>query len=396
MFDITEEDIKKLVKIYKNNLINKDGSTLDGLYTFEYIVECGLKYIYGEKHVINGRLIECKASFKEDLKNRKEHECKKEFITFDPTPLKIEGRMEHAEWTVFNLAIITDKDILYAYYRKQKLFDFHADKVTALYVSNNVIVMGKNTGQLSIIEPAHKNTTTTQRHEKAITKIIEVNDKLITSSEDGSIYINNKLKLSEGEIINCVIANNAIYCACKDNSVIVTKPRELNKNILEVVDISEVEVVNIMSHTDRITNITANGVVCTSSEDGHLGIYKNALVKLNVDGTQHVQNETTIYSYGRESIIAVDVATLDYREVYRDTNGSIKHLTMHKNIIIFTVTGEKGSSTNLIFLDVNSEMKYVKDIGKEIKDIKLSQTGEHLFLETVDGSFICDVVVQIN
>lgn len=386
MFDLTESDIKEYAKKCKKSLKNEDKVVTIGTYTLEYVIECGLKYIYGEEHMFDGHIVDCQTSFKEGLKLQKSHDCKKDFLSTEISMLGLGGKVEHFQWTGLNLAFITSENLLYAYFKKQQLFKCNAQNVTALTVTNKKIYMGKNSGEIVYKEPVGKTEEVFKRHTAPVTKIKLINDTCISSSEDGSLYCNSTIKFTEAKIVDFAAIKNALYLACSDFTVIKAIYEE--NCLSSIKNIQQFKISNLIGHTDEITKISSENFVCTSSKDGKIGIINETLNLYPVDGIKHIQRkEEDLLTYGLENIKRFDLNREEAFEVFK-SKSNVFCASTNENIVAFSREDQKNI---LCFKDLRSNSLISKEIDKNIKDVSFSPTFEHLFITTDNDPIICDL-----
>lgn len=394
MFDLTDADIKELAKIYKKAVVCGDKNASVGPYTIEYVLECGLKYIYGEQHLSDGHVVDCQSLFKADLESCKEHRCKMDFISMEENVLDIGGRIEHFEWSKNNMACVTNNNMMYGFFKKQKLFSIPAKDVTALAATSSQILFGTDSGKLEMMSMPDKRIETHNAHNNFVKKIKVFDEKIVSSGGDGSLWCKSQLKLTQSAISDFVLHNNSIYCACEDNSVIKVKLLENTGFVKSGAvydnfdDVDNLQISTMMGHQDKITTITGECVVATSSLDGNLGIVKNKISLYPVEATKHVaKSEPELTLFGMESIKRFDLNRCEALELHKSQN-AVYALSERKDLIAFATTGKD----NLLWLmDTRTKDVTSKKLNFYIRDIEFGKSYENLLVVTDGEQIMCDI-----
>lgn len=391
MFDLTENDIKKLIKKCKEEIIkNQDLLSNDkiGNYTLEYLVECGLKYIYGDLHYKNNVFLECKSSFKKSIEQETNHQCDVDSISIEINLLRHPGKSLFSAWSNNNLAFITDNNRLHAYFRNKFMFDLEIHSTTSLDACASYIVAGTINGDIAIIDPLSRSINTTNRHTQSVTvvKCIQTSNpnhkKILSASDDGSIYLDRKIQISNRRITFAEYINdNQFACVCENDIIVTDKDSTMTYSI----------------HKNNITQFSYNSYIISSDTAGKLGI-----LNINIGNPTHniydfnCTNHVTLYGsdhiigFGNEVLQKFNLHMQTATTLYTAPSSNISCATYSKHFVAFTTMNKTINST-INFLDMRSNAIKVININQNIINMQLSDSGEELFVVTDEGSLICDI-----
>lgn len=391
MFDLSENDIKQLVKKCKEEIIKNQNPLLNdkiGNYTLEYLVECGLKYIYGDLHYKNNVFLECKNSFKKSIEEETDHKCNVDSISIEINPLNHHGKSIFSAWSNNNLAFITDSNKLNAYFRNKFMFDLDVYSTTSLDACATYIVTGTKNGDITIIDPLSRSTNIINRHTQSVSviKCIQTSNpnhrKILSASNDGSIYLDRKIQITNRPIAFAEYINdNKFACVCENDIVIMDKDSIITHSI----------------HKENITQFSYNPYIISSDASGKLGI-----LNIGISNPTHniydfnCTNHATLYGsnyiigFGNEVLQKFDLHMQTTTNLYTTLSDNISCATCSNHFVVFT-TMDKTINSTINFLDMRSNVIKPINIGQNIVSMKLSDSGEELFVVTDEGSLICDI-----
>ena len=215
MFDLTEKDIKNMIKEYNEKVISLQDAEIEqklGAYPINYVIECGLKYIYAEQHMGSGQIVECKNSFSNSLLSSIPHKCKGDFAVLEIKGLKTKCTAAMCKWTGNNLAIVTKDNELHAYYKQEFLFDYQLKGITAIDATSTKIYLGTDTGALIHFDPISRSHNLKLRHSAAITAVHCINNTILSCSEDGTVFYRKSLKISNESVLDVVCFEREHLC----------------------------------------------------------------------------------------------------------------------------------------------------------------------------------------
>lgn len=388
MFDVTRSDIKELLRKYKKKLASESSDEYIGGYKMEYLIECGLKYIYGDQHITNGHVVDCKTSFRKDLLSHSTHKCKKDFVAVTPTKLNIPGTPICSAITGLNLAVVSE-DTLYAFFKKQLLFSHIIGRPTAMLADSNQIAFGFSSGNVIFFNPGDRSQRNCIRHNKKVTSIRSFGGNVLSCSEDGTIYFTSQLKISDSPILDAIAVSSSRFIAISSDKTVI-----INDNG---------STTTYMGHKEQIKALSySNSIGVTTSDDGYMGILQDnpsgGFSVFDFGCTSHKQVKgKKVIGWGLSKLRSYDIATEKSSDLYSVDESIlnprvISHADVSSQIVAFSSHGNKPSSL-LNLLDLRSNEVVTTEVGKSITDIKFNLNGDLLFLSTEEGATVCDLVM---
>ncbi|KAL6122383.1 hypothetical protein NUSPORA_00565 [Nucleospora cyclopteri] len=373
MFDLTDKDIKDIIINYNKKIIGAKEATVDekiGPFPMSYVVECGLKYIYGEQHMVSGQIIDCKTGFMGCINSKTSHKCKNDFVNINLCKLKTKDTCILSKWTGNNLAVITSKYSLDAYYKNELLFEHGLNEISAVDATSSKIFLGTLKGALLHFDPISRSYNSQSRHSAGITAVHCFNNAVLTCSEDGTIFHKKNIKVTNGQVYEAVqTGENTFVCICSDNTVVKVKNEETT---------------SFVGHKDRIEEISYKKVPITTSADGYMGILTNKLNMINFECSKHRQLlEDQVIGFGKSKLRRFDLNNELISDIYINDSTvlnktSIEISDCSNNVVAFIT--ESGSKNKLNLLDLRSNEIVEKELEKKVLDLKFSPSGDSIFI----------------
>ncbi len=380
MYDLTEKDVESLVKKLEKNE--------EFVYDLNYLVECGLKYIYGDIHLNDsGAIIPCKCKFSEMIKKNIPHQCNKRFFKTKVTPIQLENELKSYTWVESNIAALDNKNTLHGFFVDKPIFSAEVKNATSLDSTFEKIFLGTKSGDLLHFDPFIHSFNTQSRHSNSITsvhciKTLSGSPGVLTSSLDGSIYLRKKIKISDIPILDVLYIN--------DRKFIYTSI----DNTLMLYDNGTVSSFNGHDkYINQISYLEGKNYVVSSSNNGFFGILNFAesedkqpwMEIKDVQCSKHIQKDDYILGYGQNKLIYYDIEKKEVNEIYKSIKG-IRAASVHGDLVVFST----GMCLN--FMKLSSKNLFKIKMNSNITEVSFSGNHNHLLVRTETIPYIVEII----
>lgn len=373
MIQLSEAEIQMLIEDYCNK--NKNKKELK--YNLREILEMGINYLYAKEHLKDGKIIPCSKPFSIMHK----HHCLESENKKTSTVEIIENSLlEKARdtlsycWTGSNLAILTSDNYLHGYYKNTWLFDMKVEDSSQIVATCDSIFIGKFNGDIVHFDPITQNLIEKRRHSDIITSMYWINNKLLTSSLDGSIFHSKKIDVGNSVLDVKFMRDDMFMCSCIDFSICVVENEEVKR---------------FMGHSNTIKSITYNKVGISTSLDGQMGIlHKDKIDFIKFGCSMHKREMSHfLVGYGLNDIKFYDLNTKKEEIISRENTTS---LSIYENIIAYSLENKLKIIDRRCINESPIEI-YFKE---KIRNLEFSDTGEQLLICTDDSPYLTELKIK--
>lgn len=364
MFEVTEEDIQNLIDKHKK----KNPSKLP-IFDLKDLVQMGIMYAYGEKHMVENKVVPCGQSF--NLYT--EHKCITDRQTF--LEIKEMNKLSKCQdtlascWTGYNLALMTSNQDIQGYFKKDLLFNKHISGCCAIKATSDKIYIGMQSGNILYLDPVLQTTVTKNCHTNKVTSLSFESGHVLSSSLDGSIYYKNKIKISDSGILDVKFTgDNKILCITEDRYAVSYSEGIINK---------------YYRHPSPILSLTYNQVGISSSLDGTFCILSDdGFNTKNLECSKHQQNGSDVLCYGLSCIKVCDKVNFEVKNIYKEE-------TMYADIKEDIIAYSAGKSIK--FRDLRSNDLLTVNINDNVQNLSFSEGGDMILVSTDSSPYILEL-----
>ncbi|ORD97216.1 hypothetical protein HERIO_912 [Hepatospora eriocheir] len=386
MYDINRKHIKELINKYKDNE--------KVAYDLEYVIERGLRYIYAELHENSKEIHPCRKKFSETILTGKPHVCDSFNIL-----LKF-NKLNHIDpkfigFSNKNIALVVNdsndnnqvkqkkqkNQLLCGYFMNNVVFKTKCNDITALEVTKSKIYLGTKEGVLIYYDPISSSSILDHRHNAPITSIHWIkhnliDDYVLTSSEDGCIYLEKLIKLSDQSIQDVIRVNEDVYFFVSGENTVGI----FNRGKISTFDF----------HKDRIINISyKNNIGVTSSADGVLGftnLISLTYETLNIGCSHHKRiSSTKLLCYGLSKVVIYDFLENKTFLSFKDAMFQCKTADFYENLLVYSF------GQMLYFYDLLSKKKLNLCLDSSINEIRFSQNANFCIVCTDSETILIEI-----